>query len=122
MGTLAQSGDQTLAVQHSSMGAVTLGDTVAATLTSSTRTTATVSGGTPTLSESKIIDTLAFAASASESYTFDVPQPDANYTVLLESPTTASVLAVANKATTGFDVEASAILTGTVGLSIVRGQ
>jgi hypothetical protein len=122
MGTLAQSGDQTLAVQHSSMGAVTLGDTVAATLTSSTRTTATVSGGTPTLSESKVIDTLAFAASASESYTFDVPQPDANYTVLLESPTTASVLAVANKATTGFDVEASAILTGTVGLSIVRGQ
>ncbi len=122
MGTLAQSGDQTLAVQHSSMGALTLGGTVAATLTSSTRTTATVSGGTPTLSEGKIIDTLAFAATASESYTFDVDQPDANYTVLLESPTTASVLAVANKAATGFDVDASVALTGTVGLSIVRGQ
>jgi len=121
MTSLAQAGDQTLAVQHSSVGAVTLSDTVAATLTASTRTTATVGGGTPTLAEGKVIGTLAFAASASESYTFDVPQPDANYTVLVESPTTASVLAVTNKATTGFDVDASVALTGTVGLSIVRG-
>jgi hypothetical protein len=65
---------------------------------------------------------VAFAASASESYSFDVTQPDTDYTVLLESPTTASVLAVTNKTTSGFDIEASVALTGTVGLSIVRGQ
>lgn len=120
MGTLAQAGDQTLSVRHSSVGALTLSDTVAATLTSSTRTTATVGGGTPTLAEGKIIDTMAFAASASESYSFDVTQPDTDYTVLLESPTTASVLAVTNKTTSGFDVEASVALTGTVGLCITR--
>ena len=104
------------------MGALTLSGTPVATLTASTRTTATVGAGVPTLSEGKITDTLAFAASASESYVFTVVQPDADYTVLLESPTTASVLAVTNKTTTGFDVEASDTLTGTVGLAIVRGQ
>jgi len=119
---LAQAGDQTLAVRHSSVGALTLSGTTVATLTASTRTTATVGAGVPTLSEGKITDTLAFAASASESYVFTVVQPDANYTVLLESPTTASVLAVTNKTTTGFDAEASVALTGTVGLTIVRGQ
>ena len=119
---LGQAGDQTLSVLHSSIGALVLNDTTAATLTASTRTSATVGAGAPTLSEGKITDSLAFAASASESYSFDVTQPDANYTVLVESPTTASVLAVTNKTTTGFDVEASVALTGTVGLSIVRGQ
>lgn len=122
MTSLNQTGDQTLAVQHSSVGALTLGSTTAATLTASTRSTVTVSAGTPTLSESKITDTLAFVASASQAYTFDVVQPDTNYTVLLESPTTASVLAVTSKTTTGFDVDASVALTGTVGLAIVRGQ
>ena len=122
MSALAQAGDQTLAVRHSSVGALTLSGTTVATLTASTRTTATVGAGVPTLSEGKITDTLAFAASASESYVFTVVQPDADYTVLLESPTTASVLAVTNKTTTGFDVEASDTLTGTVGLAIVRGQ
>lgn len=122
MGNVSQAGNQTLSIRHSSLGGVTLSDTVAATLTTSTRTTATVGGGTPTLAEGKVIDTLAFAASNSESYVFDVNQPDTDYTVLLESPTTASVLAVTNKTTSGFDVEASVALTGTVGVAITRGQ
>ena len=123
MTSLSQAGDQTLAVQHSSVGALTLSDTVAATLTASTRTTATVGGGTPTLAESKIIDTLAFAASASESYTFDVSQPDANYTVLLENPDASTALSVSGKTVNGFSVNTSGVnITGTVGLSIVRNQ
>ena len=49
-------------------------------------------------------------------------QPDTNYTVLLECPTTATVLAVSGKTVTGFNVNASVAFSGTVGLSIVRGQ
>ena len=120
MTPLSQAGDQTLAIRHSSIGALTLSGTTVAALTASTRTTVAVGAGTPTLSEAKITDTLAFVASASESYVFTVTQPDAAYTVLLESPTTASVLAVTNKTTTGFDVEASVALTGTVSVSIDR--
>lgn len=124
MTSLNQTGDQTLAVQHSSVGALTLGDTTAATLTASTRSSVTVSAGTPTLSESKITDTASFGPpdASTKAYTFAVNQPDANYTVLLESPTTSTVLAVANKTVTGFDVNASVAFTGTVGLSIVRDQ
>ena len=124
MGTLAQAGDQTLAVLHSSVGAVTLSDTVAATLTASTRTTATVGGGTPTLAESKIIDTLSFAVpSSSEAYSFDVDQPDTNYTVLLENPDASTALSVSGKTVNGFSVNTSGVnITGTVGLSIVRAQ
>jgi len=124
MTSLNQTGDQALAVQHSSVGALTLGGTTAAVLTASTRSSVAVSAGTPTLSESKITDTAAFGPpdALTKAYTFTVNQPDANYTVLLESPTTTTVLAVANKTVTGFDVNASVAFTGTVGLSIFRDQ
>ena len=119
---LGQAGDQTLSVLHSSIGALVLNDTTAATLVASTRSSATVGGGAPTLAESKIVDALAFAATATETYSFDVAQPDTSYTVLLENPSTAVTLAVTNKTTSGFDVESSGALTGTVGLTIVRAQ
>lgn len=120
MTSLNQTGDQALAVKHSSVGALTLGGTTAAVLAASTRSSVAVSAGTPTLAEPKITDTLTFAAVDTESYAFAVTQPDAAYTVLLESPTTATVLAVANKTVTGFDVVGSVVFSGTVGLSIVR--
>jgi hypothetical protein len=120
---LTQGGDRTLSVAHSSVGALLLGGTTAATLTASTLTSAGVSAGTPTLSESKTLDTLTFAASASETYTFSVTQPDANYAVLLESPSPSTPLAVQNKTTTGFDVVTDGTsLTGSVGLQVVRAQ
>ena len=124
MTSLNQTGDQALAVKHSSVGALTLGGTTAAVLTASTRSTVAVSAGTPTLSEPKIIDLATFGPpdASVKAYSFTVSQPDTNYTVLLESPTTTTVLAVANKTVTGFDVNASAAFTGTVGLSIVRNQ
>jgi len=120
MTSLAQAGDQTLAVQHSSVGALTLSDTVAATLTASTRTTATVGGGTPTLAEPHIRGERAFAASASETITFDIPAPDTNYTVTLEQPTVTNPVAVRNKTVNGFDIDTVPALTATVGFSITR--
>jgi len=122
MGTLAQAGDQTLAVRHSSVGALTLSDTVSATLTSSTRTTATVGGGTPTLSEPHVRGEVAFAASASETVAFDIPAPDTDYTVTLEQPTVTNPVAVRNKTVNGFDIDTDPALTATVGFSITRNQ
>lgn len=122
MTSLNQTGDQALAVKHSSVGALTLGGTTAAVLTVSTRSTVAVSAGTPTLSEPKIIGLATFGPpdASVKAYLFTVNQPDTNYTVLMESPTTATVLAVANKTVTGFDVNASVAFTGTVSLSILR--
>lgn len=120
MTSLSQAGDRTLAVLHSSVGALTLSDTVAATLTASTRTTATVGGGTPTLAEPHVRGEVAFAASASETITFDIPAPDTNYTVTLEQPTVTNPVAVRNKTVNGFDIDTVPALTGTVGFSITR--
>jgi hypothetical protein len=118
---LGQAGDRTLEVRGSNLGVVVLDGTTVATLSKSVRTSATVGAGSPTLAESTILDNLTYSnPNISEAYTFDVPQPDANYTVALESPTTGAVLAVTNKAVTGFDVESSLTFDGTVSVLISR--
>jgi len=117
---LSQTGDQTLDVRHSSVGALTLNETVTASLRGSERTTVTVAGGTPTLQEPFIVGSETFTVSGSQTVTLEVTQPDASYTVLLENPDTASVLAVTNKTTTTFDIEAVPDLSGDVGYTIMR--
>ena len=117
---ISQDGDQTLDVLHSTLGTLTLNTTTTATLRQSTRTTLTVAGGTPTLQEPLFMGSEAFAASATQTVTLPITQPDALYTVLLESPAATSVLAVTNKTTTTFDIEAAPALTGTVGYSVIR--
>ena len=95
--------------------------TVAATLSASTRTTVTVAGGAPTLSEPRSVGSVDFdGLSPIEAYSFDAAQPDTDYTALLESPTTSVTLAVTNKTVNGFDVESTLAFTGTVGVSVVR--
>jgi hypothetical protein len=120
MGAVTAGGDRTLDVRHSTMGALTLSDTVVATLRNTARASVALGGGTPTLAESRALGTQAFAASALETVTFTVPQPDTSYTVLLESPTTAQTLAVTAKTAASFDIGASAAITGTVGFTVVR--
>jgi len=120
MGALTMGGDQTLDVRHCTLGDLTLSDTVAATLRHSARGSVTLGGGTPTLAEARSIGTQAFAASAAETIAFAVAQPDTSYTVLLESPTTAETLAVTTKTAASFDIEASALITGTVGYTVAR--
>jgi len=119
---VSQDGDRTLTVLHSSVGDLVLEGTTAATLTASTRSSATAASGTPTLAENKVLGSVAFAASNSGAYAFDVTQPDSNYSVLLENPSIAATLAVSNKTTAGFDIDSNAVFTGTVGLLIVRDQ
>lgn len=119
---LSQDGDQTLDVYSSSLGALTLDGTTVATLYGGSATSSvTLGGGTPTLAEPHSTGTQAFdGISASETIAFTVGQPDTNYTVLLESPNTGTVLAVTNKTTADFDIEMAPAVAGTVGYSIVR--
>jgi len=120
MTSLSQDGDQSLNAYSSSLGALTLNGTTVATLYSSTRTTATQAGGTPTLAQPHIRSEVVFTASTSETITFDVPNPDTNYTVLVENPSPTGTLAIRNKTAASFRIEALPALTDTVGYSIVR--
>ena len=120
MGDLTVGGDRPLDVRHSSLGVLTLSDTVAAELRSSARSSVVLGGGTPTLAESRALGAQAFAASALETVAFTVPQPDVSYSVLLESPTTGATLAVTAKTAASFDISASGAITGSVGYIVVR--
>jgi len=117
--SLSQDGDQALNVFSSGLGALTLNGTTVATLRRSTRTTATAAGGTPTLAEPSIRGSVVLAG-VTETVNFTVSQPDDSYTVLLESPNSAVVLAVSAKTATGFDVLSTPALAGTVGYTLVR--
>ena len=121
---LAQDGDQTLALNNCVVGgATTLGTTTAATFRNTERGTLAISGGTPTLAESRIIGSQAFVASASETITFDIPQPDALYTVVSEQPG-GGVVGVQNKLAASFDLAEVAgpatPITATVNYVVLR--
>jgi len=104
-------------------GATTLGTTTAATFRNTERGTLAISGGTPTLAESRIIGSQAFVASASETITFDIPQPDALYTVVSEQPG-GGVVGVQNKLAASFDLAEVAgpatPITATVNYVVLR--
>jgi len=117
---LIATGGQQVLVQNTRIGSLDLSGTIPAFLSNAPFSSLAVSGGTPTLTASRLFGALPFVASASETYTFVAEQPDNSYTVLVESPDTASVLAVTNKTTTTFDIEASPALTGTVTFTVVR--
>lgn len=110
VGNLTLNGNRTLAVTTSSVGNVTVNGTTAATLRNSTRGTA---AGAGTLLESQVSGSTVFAASATETVTFPVARPNANYTVSLDTGVvTAS--RVTNKLATSFDIAFTAPVSNTV--------
>ena len=119
VGTVGQAGDQVLSVVRSSLGALTLNDTTAATLSQSTRGAVTADP-TATLAETTASGSVAFAASASETVNLDAPAPNANYTVLLDTGSTAETFAVTARTATDFTVDASVAATTTVRYTILR--
>jgi hypothetical protein len=119
VGTLGQAGDQVLSVVRSSLGALTLSDTTTATLSQSTRGGVT-SDPTATLAETTASGSVAFTASASETVNLDAPAPNANYSVLLDTGSTAETFAVTARTATDFTVDASAVATTTVRYTILR--
>ena len=81
-GNLSLDGDRTTTAINSIVQNITTSSTANVILTDCKRGTVS---GTGTLSESKSYGTLTFVASASETYSFGVNQPDLNYIVLIEN-------------------------------------
>jgi hypothetical protein len=119
VGSAGVAGDQTLTAVRSSLGALTLSDTTAATLSQSTRGAVTADP-TATLAETVASGSVAFAASTSETVALDAPAPDNNYTVLLDPEVTTATFAVTARAATDFTVSASVASTATVRYTILR--
>lgn len=104
-------------------GTVSLGGAGTVTFSNCTRGALT-GAGTGTFAETMTQDSLAFVASASETFTFAEPQPDAVYTVLLEPTVIPAALTdipyVANKTVAGFDIVFGAVQTDTVEFVVKR--
>jgi hypothetical protein len=101
------SGDQTVAVRGSGVGDVNISGSTSLSLSGSQKGSTVISGGTATMEEETQRGTVAFAAALSVSVTFQTPQPDALYTVGIETdarPTNDEVPWITNKTAAGFDV------------------
>jgi len=109
VGNVTANGNRTLTVKSSSIGNLVLGGTTAAILTNSTRGTA---GGAGTLN-ANASGTLAFTASAAETFTFPIPRSNANYAISLDTGIVSTAF-VSSRLTTGFTVTFAAPVTTTV--------
>jgi len=99
-------GDQTASVRGSEVGIVNIGASVAVSFSGSKKGVVNHSG-TATLEEETQRGTKAFAASSVESVTFVSPQPDALYTVSIETdaqPNNDESAWITNKTASGFDI------------------
>ncbi len=116
VGDVTFGGDQSGKINASSIGDLTLNNTFSASLHS---TSHGALAGDGTANVSGISGTLAFDASASETVSFDVSQPDIQYFVSIECPVNAAP-SVAAKTVEGFTIAFAAPQTGTVGWAVIR--
>jgi hypothetical protein len=119
VGDIAQAGDRTLTVVGSKVGTVFPQGTTVAKLIHTSREGLN-SGGTPTLAETVSSGSVAFVASVLETTTFDVPQPDTNYSVHLDSSVLGNIPQVTAKTTADFTIETPGPLTDTVRYTVIR--
>lgn len=119
VGNITAGGDRALDILYSGVQDLSLQGTTASRLVHTTRGSATVAGGSPTLEEPST-GAVAMVASVAEAVTFDVSQPDASYVVLLETPDLATSFAVTAKDANGFTVSSAPAYTGTVSYSVLR--
>lgn len=117
-GTLLLNGDQTLTASFSALGNMTINNTMSVVLKHTSRGTAV---GVGTLAETSLVGSQVFAASAIETVTFTVPQPDTAYMVALERDVDARVVTT-NKVAASFDIVFPAgVQTTTVSYTVSRG-
>lgn len=129
VGVTSYSGDapaQSLTASRCSFGSIVMGGAAPA-LTLSRCTRGTLTGaGTGTLSETSFLGSATFAAVSSVTVSFDEPQPDTSYTVLLEtdgplgSVNDVPTVPTASKTTTGFDIVFGAPQTRDVNFLVRR--
>lgn len=117
---ISLAGDRSAVFTNCNLSDIILNETVDLRLSNGNRGSLTLLGGSPTIRESRSIGSQAFAASSSETVTFTIPQTNASYTVLLETPTTAETYSVQNKLAASFDIVVSGVITDTVGYVVLR--
>lgn len=110
VGNLTVSGNRTLTVRESTIGALTINGTTAATTRSTTRGTAS---GTGTLQESKIQGTAAVVATDTVAVEFAVSRPNSSYGVNLDAGL-ADQPWVTSKTVDGFTIHFSGSVSTTV--------
>lgn len=120
VGAVSAGGDQTLLVSHCRTEAVSLSDTVEATFAKSTRGTASVASGTPTLAEDMFTGSSVWAGDVSKVVPLQVPAPDASYAVLVDSPSVVGIPQALTKTAADFTLNIGAPLTGTVFYTVLR--
>ena len=119
VGDVTINGDRTLVVTNCELGGTLIEDTVSARLVNSTRDT--LGGvGTPTVAESSLVLSSALVAANSDTVTFDLPQPDAVYAVIVDVPTAGAISNVTAKSASAFTVTFSAPVTGTAFYTVLR--
>lgn len=120
VGEITFGGDQTLLVQYCDVEDLALSGTTATTLVHTRRGLVGVAGGSPTLQESSLTGSQAFAASAAETVSFDADQPDTNYAVFVDSSSLGTDVKVTAKTVSDFTISASAPITETVFYTVMR--
>lgn len=101
---LRLAGDRSVDIRGSDVGAITMLDSVAVSVSGSKKGLIT-SGGTATLEEPLQRGSVAFAGDVSKAVSFVTPQPDVNYTVNIETdaiPTTN--WSITGKTASGFNI------------------
>ena len=119
VGDVTIGGDRTLDIRHSVIGSLSLDDTTAATLRNTERGTATAAGGTPTLAESRVVGSTAFAGPPAF-VAFPVDQPDTSYEVFLTPSVATDFFAVTAKAVGSFTITSGGVTAATIGYVILR--
>lgn len=119
-GTVSQGGDRALDIKHSDIGDLTLSDATVATLVHTSRGTAAVGAGTPTLAENTLVDSVTWPAATSVPYVFAVPQPDASYAVHMEAPGSGLVVEITAKTAAGFTASTTGASSATTFFTVAR--
>jgi len=119
-GVLTIGGDQSFFINHSEVGSLNLSDTSSVFFDNSSRGALTVVGGTPTFEEDVTEGSITFTATTSETHSFGYTQTDNTYKVICSSSDPSIICGVSAKTTTGFTVETSGNLTGTVDFIVRR--
>lgn len=119
-GVITAGGDQGFFIYRSDVGDINLADTLGVFFYNSGRGVVSVTGGTPTFEEDVLSGSVSFAASSSETVSFGYTQTDALYKVICTGSDASIICGVTAKTTTGFTVETSAPLTGTVDYIVRR--
>ena len=116
VGDVTFGGDQSGEINASRIGDLTLNNSFSVSLNS---TSYGDMAGDGSAKVSGISGSVAFAASASETVSFDVSQPDIQYIVCIEC-SMAAAPSVAAKTIDGFTIGFDGLQTGTVGWAIIR--